>query len=87
MLRQDGQPCPVAADLELAGNDIGVDGSITIPASFQRIDDIDLTVSTAGPDRATLALVGVSLPRTPPHSLEDRLTRTEQSWRLGAAAA
>lgn len=65
VLRQDGQPCPVAADLDFAGNDIGVDGSITMPASFQRIDEIDLNREHRRA-RPRHAGAGWSLPATNP---------------------
>ncbi|KQW87545.1 hypothetical protein ASC94_28545 [Massilia sp. Root418] len=73
-LRQQTTPYPVAADVNLGGTRIAVEGTLTKPTALAALD-MKLTLS--GPSMARLyGLTGIVLPETPPFTTSGHLTAT-----------
>jgi len=73
-LQQQTAPYPIAADVNLGGTRIAVEGTLTKPAALAALD-MKLTVSA--PSMARLyALTGIVLPETPPFTTSGRLSAT-----------
>jgi uncharacterized protein involved in outer membrane biogenesis len=78
--RDDLQPYPVQATVQLGETRVQVDGTLKHPQQFT---SFEAKVTLQGPDPATLAtFLPVSLPHLPAYQLTGQLERTEQSWRL-----
>lgn len=73
-LQQQTAPFPIAADVNLGGTRIAVEGTLTKPAALAALD-MKLTLSA--PSMARLyALTGIVLPETPPFTTSGRLSAT-----------
>jgi uncharacterized protein involved in outer membrane biogenesis len=73
-LQQQTAPYPIAADVNLGGTRIAVEGTLTKPAALAALD-MKLTLSA--PSMARLyALTGIVLPETPPFTTSGRLSAT-----------
>lgn len=73
-LRQQTTPYPIAADVNLGGTRIAVEGTLTKPTALAALD-MKLTLSA--PSMARLyGLTGIVLPETPPFTTSGRLTAT-----------
>ncbi|MES2346991.1 MAG: AsmA family protein, partial [Pseudomonadota bacterium] len=71
-LRQQSVPYPLAANLNVGGTSIAVEGTLTKPAALAAID---MRLKISGPSMARLyGLTGVLLPETPPFATEGHLT-------------
>jgi uncharacterized protein involved in outer membrane biogenesis len=79
-LRQQSVPYPLAANLDVGGTSIAVEGTLTKPSALAAID---MRLKISGPSMARLyGLTGVLLPETPPFATEGHLTGS-----LGAHAS
>ncbi|MYN11121.1 AsmA family protein [Pseudoduganella aquatica] len=73
-LQQQTAPYPIAADVNLGGTRIAVEGTLTKPAALAALD-MKLTLSA--PSMARLyALTGIVLPETPPFTTSGHLSAT-----------
>lgn len=71
-LQQQASPFPLAAQLNVGGTSISIEGTLTKPAALAALD---LRLKLSGPSMARLyALTGVLLPETPPFATEGHLT-------------
>jgi len=71
-LQQQATPFPLAAQLDVGGTSISIEGTLTKPAALAALD---LRLKLSGPSMARLyALTGVLLPETPPFATEGHLT-------------
>ncbi|HEX5341831.1 MAG TPA: AsmA family protein [Duganella sp.] len=71
-LQQQAKPFPLAAQLNVGGTSISIEGTLTKPAALAALD---LQLKLSGPSMARLyALTGVLLPETPPFATEGHLT-------------
>jgi uncharacterized protein involved in outer membrane biogenesis len=71
-LRQQSVPYPLAANLDVGGTSIAVEGTLTKPSALAAID---MRLKVSGPSMARLyGLTGVLLPETPPFATEGHLT-------------
>ena len=71
-LQQQTTPFPLAAQLNVGGTSISVEGTLTKPAELAALD---VRLKLSGPSMARLyALTGVLLPETPPFATEGHLT-------------
>jgi uncharacterized protein involved in outer membrane biogenesis len=79
-LQQQSVPYPLAANLNVGGTSIAVEGTLTKPSALAAID---MRLKISGPSMARLyGLTGVLLPETPPFATEGHL-----SGNLGANAS
>ena len=79
-LQEQTTPYPLAANLEVGGTRISVEGTLTKPAALAALD---MRLKLSGPSMARLyGLTGVLLPETPPFVTEGHL-----SGNLGANAS
>ena len=73
-LRQQTTPYPLAADVNLGGTRIAVEGTLTKPTALAALD---MKLTMAAPSMARLyGLTGIVLPETPPFTTSGRLTAT-----------
>jgi uncharacterized protein involved in outer membrane biogenesis len=71
-LQQQATPFPLAAQLDVGGTSISIEGTLTKPAALAALD---VRLKLSGPSMARLyALTGVLLPETPPFATEGHLT-------------
>ncbi|SFU80207.1 AsmA family protein [Pseudoduganella namucuonensis] len=73
-LRQQTTPFPIAADVNVGGTRIAVEGTLTKPTALAALD---MKLKVSAPSMARLyGLTGIVLPETPPFSTEGHLTAT-----------